>query len=191
MLEYQAPARVMLGSRSGQPLVTAIERDAGPIVVVHAAIDDGDLADHAVLPLLLARLLDVAAEDGAAGYGVEDADPQSSLDTATTVSFQGSLESVRLPRHRVRGADDEASAFATLDEIGPWEVRTGGDEAAAVLLTSLLDRRESDIDAAAEVASRPWDEPPQARIPLWVYLAVGALMLVAADWTLFRRGVLE
>jgi hypothetical protein len=196
MLEYQTPAQVMLGSRSGQPLVTVIERDAGRIVVVHLAVDDGDLADHAVLPLLLARLLDVAtkdvaAMDGAAKDDVENGEPPSTLDTATTVSFQGSLESVRLPQRRVRGADKQSPAFATLDEVGPWEVRTGGDEAEAVLLANLLDRRESDIDAAAEVTSRPWNEPPQARIPLWVYFAIAALMLVAADWTLYRRGVLE
>jgi hypothetical protein len=190
-LEFLRPATTLLASAAGEPIVSRLARGEGDVVVLHAPVEAGDLAQHSGFPLLLAELLRRLA----GGAAVDE----SSLDTRSTAAIPHdghsklmryliSPEGRRLPLRAGLGQQQ----FVTLDLAGPWETESHGlPGAGPTFVVNLLDSRESDLQTAAKVKSQPWDEAAQARVPLWILFAALALLLVAADWTLYRRGVVE
>lgn len=188
VLDWKVAHTVVALTAAGRELASVVDRPEGRIVVFQAPLESTDLSEHSAFPLLIDRLLHLALADEApseADYNTNTTVAYSPRSAAQVESPRG--ESIRL-RHR---GNEPQPRYMTLDQVGPWRELADDEQLRSVIYANLLDRRESDILADSDVVSQPWQEPARVRIPLWVYFAVAALLLVAAEWTLYRRGVLE
>jgi hypothetical protein len=184
-LEFQPPSTTLLASTSNEPIVSLLPRESGDLIVVHAPVEGGDLARHPEFPLLLDELIRRIA--GGTQFDT------SSLDTASTIEFPEPWPPQKLARFLTspdgrRRLVIGREPYVTLDEAGLWRTTSIHGPSLPV---SLLDPRESDLRTVADVKSQPWSEPAQTRVPLWIFFALAALLLVAFEWTLQRRGTLE
>ena len=189
-----AQSHAIVSAADESALYTAIERPTGRLLIWHAPLDAGDLSMHTELPLLFA-----AAVTWLAG---NDARVQPSLKTTSTVAIGTSPQrrAAISPSGQRWPLPADAPVFLPLDAAGLWTVENAAStnkssprdpQPQLAFAASLIDRNESNLQSAVKLPAATIEPSAADWGAAWLYLVVGALMLVAADWTLFCRKVLE
>lgn len=212
-LTFKGEAKVLVSAVGGEPLLAAIERPEGKLLVLTVNLDQGDLPLRTAFPILATNALswfaghrgelreslatgsiteiDLAEAVRTGGDGRETV-PQPAQ-PAVSDSFALTLPS---GKHRDLPAGILKTTIGPLDECGVWKIASTGDDDSVAqppvleIACNLANRAESDLRTPEVLLAR--DEPATMKAgifvhPLWFYLLVLAWLLVAAEWYLYQR----
>lgn len=183
-LKFSGPAETLAATADGEPVVSLLPRDGGDVLVLHARLDRGDLALRETLPLLVSNAVERLSGGG-----------EIFRRTATTqdqIHLQGGDDSrqLRSPAGTMRKLVGRQAATVTLPHVGLWSVVDDQDKPSMVMASSLLNARESDLQADPKIGKGEMETQGWGRIPLWFFFVVLAVLMTSLDWFFFHRRVL-
>ncbi len=210
-LRFHVPSRTMAVVASGDPLVSALDRPDGKVLVLHAS----PLREHSDLILRadFARLLQqtvrwLADDDDRAGacpdvvadrvgrvWRAECWDRAASGTTGDVIRLKAGQTVQRIDESVIPQQLFEGPLVA-LDRVGKWRT-TGGDTSPeppdddreqGFVPVNLLDSKASSLVPAAALStdSLPLADPVRDQ-PLWMLLAGLAIALLTVEWCLYHR----
>jgi hypothetical protein len=191
-LQLKAKGNVVAAFVGGEPLVVAIDRPEGRVVVLTASLDDpADLPLRTAFPILMGNAL--------AWVDPRRVELQESTPTGQPVTLRGLPSGARLwtPDGREAPCSAVADTFVAgpLDQRGVWRVAPRADaEPIAELACNLASATESDLrpdpglPAPGVSGSVPGSRRALASLgPPWYLLIVAAFGLVVLEWRLYQR----
>jgi len=182
--------QVLAAALTGEPLLVALDRPEGKVVILTVNLDKGDLPLRTAFPILVTNTLNWFS----GGRG----ELREALAT-------GSITEVALPQtsdsYLLRGPDGQTrklppgvarTTVGPLDQCGVWSIVTDAPDAKPVqeIACNLANREESDLRPPAELPSLG-EEPARtlgfAGRPIWFYLLAVAWLLIGLEWYLYQR----
>ncbi len=182
--------QVLAAALTGEPLLVALDRPEGKIVILTVNLDKGDLPLRTAFPILVTNTLNWFS----GGRG----ELREALAT-------GSITEIALPQtsesYVLRGPDGQTrklppgvsrTTVGPLDQCGVWSIVADTPDAAPVqeIACNLTNREESDLRAPTELPSLG-EEPARtlgfAGRPIWFYLLAAAWLLIGLEWYLYQR----
>jgi len=209
-LEFNSPPQVLVSAQTGDPLLAAVERPEGKILVLTTNLDQGDLPLRIAFPILAANALGWFS--GLTG-DLQEALPAGATFTYTLPANQPT-DDARLelsPPHgpaRPIALEGKETTLGPFDQCGVWSVgwklpervtgaqRRGGEAEPAApaplleIACNLSNPAESDLRTPEAVLTHPAPRTLAAGIftrPVWFLLLVLALVLTAVEWFLYHR----
>lgn len=196
-----APAKVLIESASGEPLLLIFEHARGRVVLLTVNLERGDLTLRTAFPILVANVLSWL--EGAGGELRESlaTGEVRQISIPERLASSGSTESKLLRLESPRGEMQEVialrgkAAIGPLSEAGIWKLRAGtqsGEDSDSMLLACSATNAEESNLTAPTIASE------QARIDsaaggrfVWFYLVLLAWILTGLEWGLHQRRVVS
>jgi hypothetical protein len=183
--------QVLAAALTGEPLLVALERPEGKVLVLTVNLDKGDLPLRTAFPILVTNTLGWFA----GGRG----ELREALAT-------GSITEVTLPQtsdgqYLLRGPDGQTrklppgvtrTTVGPLDQCGVWSIVADTPDAAPIqeIACNLANREESDLRPPESLPSLG-EEPARAigfaGRPIWFYLLAAAWLLAGLEWYLYQR----
>jgi hypothetical protein len=183
--------QILAAALTGEPLLVALDRPEGKVVILTVNLDKGDLPLRTAFPILATNTLSWFA----GGRG----ELREALAT-------GSITEVTLPQtsdsqYLLRGPDGQTrklppgvtrTTVGPLDQCGVWSIVADTPGAAPVqeIACNLANREESDL-RPPEVLPSLGEEPARtlgfAGRPIWFYLLAAAWLLIGLEWYLYQR----
>jgi VWA domain-containing protein/aerotolerance regulator-like protein len=182
--------QVLAAALTGEPLLVALDRPEGKVVVLTVNLDKGDLPLRTAFPILVTNTLNWFS----GGRG----ELREALAT-------GSITEVTLPQtsesYLLRGPEGQTrklppgvarTTVGPLDQCGVWSIVTDSPDAKPTqeIACNLANREESDLRPPAELPSLG-EEPARtlgfAGRPIWFYLLAAAWLLLGLEWYLYQR----
>ncbi len=183
--------QVLAAALTGEPLLVALDRPEGKVLVLTVNLDKGDLPLRTAFPILVTNTLNWFA----GGRG----ELREALAT-------GSITEVTLPQtselqYLLRGPDGQTrklppgvarTTVGPLDQCGVWSIVADEPGAAPIqeIACNLANREESDLRPPEELPSLG-EEPARtlgfAGRPVWFYLLAVAWLLIGLEWYLYQR----
>jgi hypothetical protein len=182
---------ILAAALTGEPLLVALERPEGKVLILTVNLDKGDLPLRTAFPILVTNTLGWFA----GGRG----ELREALAT-------GAITEVTLPdksegEYLLRGPDGQTrklppgvkrTTVGPLDQCGVWSIVADAPDAAPVqeIACNLANREESDLRTPESLPS--WGEEPARAMgfagrPIWFYLLVAAWLLIVLEWYLYQR----
>lgn len=191
-LKFRRETETLVTAASGAALVSAVDRPAGRVVVVHINLEKSDLPRRIDFPRLLdnaVRWLSPAAESAAPATMTSEAVVVEPAETARDLAAPDGWKTTV----------EAGQTHVLLDHAGVWTMsgkkteRAGdspGGSPQLILTSNLSDAGESEVRPVAGVRSSEyllsdvgWDQP------LWMLLVGFAVVALVAEWCLFHRRV--
>ncbi len=210
-LRFHLPSRTMAVTSSGDPLVSALDRPEGRVLVLHASPlrEHSDLILRADFARLLQQAVRWLTDDDDQLEACQDvvADPSGRIWQAdcwdrAVAGATGDVIQLETGQtvHRIDESGTARQVFdgplVALDRVGKWRTTRSptSPEAAendgkdAFVPVNLLDSQLSNL---VPMAALPKASLPLAELgldqPLWMLLAGLALVLVTVEWCLYHR----
>ncbi|TVS15327.1 MAG: VWA domain-containing protein [Planctomycetaceae bacterium] len=210
-LRFHVPSRTMAVAASGDPLISALDRPAGKVLVLHAS----PLREHSDLILRadFARWLqqtvrwladdddpaeacqDIVADRAGRVWRAECWDRAAAGTTGDVIRLEAGQTMQRLDESAPPLQVFEGPLVA-LDRVGKWRATRGDtspeladdDRERSFVPVNLLDSEASNLVRAEALTpdSLPLADPVRDQ-PLWMLLAGLALVLLTVEWCLYHR----
>jgi hypothetical protein len=182
---------VLAAALTGEPLLVAIERPEGKLLVLTVNLERGDLPLRTAFPILATNALAWFAggrgelhEALATGAVTEVTLPENPADSFV----------LRAPDGQTRPLPPgvKRATVGPLDQCGVWAVvlQTPGAMPAAEIACNLANRAESDLRPPESLSSSGDEATAAAAIvgrPVWFFLLAVAWLLVVFEWYLYQR----
>jgi len=210
-MRFRQPAQVLASALSGDPIIAAVNRPSGKVLVLTANLDEGDLAFRTAFPILVSNA--VGWFRGNAGELRESLNSgstteidRSSLATkssSVTATNQKATYSLVSPRGIVTPMpnDLEKLTVGPLESCGIWKVKsdavnknTSPTEPVMEMACNLANANESDLRTAKGLKEYDVLLPLASSWfsrPIWFYLVGLAWLLVVIEWFLYQRRYLS
>ena len=183
--------QILASALTGEPLLVALERPEGKVLILTVNLDKGDLPLRTAFPILVTNTLGCFAggrgelrEALAAGAITEVDLPET---TASEYLLRGPDGQTRkLPPGVKR------TTVGPLDQCGVWSIVADTPGAAPIqeIACNLANRAESDLrppEALPSLGEEPARALGFAGRPIWFYLLAAAWLLVGLEWYLYQR----
>ena len=184
-IEPIGPHTVLASAVNGEAIAAAFDRPQGRVVVLSADLDQSDLPLRTAFPILIGNAL--AWFTGSGG----EIEPTVATGGSATVEVgrEGEAVSIVDPLGSAveRPAGGGAVSIGPFPSAGVWKVSRGGQTREVAV--NLSDRRESDLGADPSVerwAAGRAGELEGGR-PIWFYLLLAAVALLALEWWAYQR----
>jgi hypothetical protein len=183
--------QILAAALTGEPLLAAIERPEGKVLVLTVNLERGDLPLRTAFPILATNALAWFA--GGRGE-LREALATGAVTEVTLPDNPADSFVLRAPDGQTRPLPPgvKRTTIGPLDQCGVWSVvlQTPGAVPAAEIACNLANRAESDL-RPPESLSSSGDEPSAAAAfagrPVWFFLLAVAWLLVVAEWYLYQR----
>jgi hypothetical protein len=183
--------QVLAAALTGEPLLVALERPEGKVLILTVNLDKGDLPLRTAFPILVTNTL--------AWFAGGRGELREAL-------AAGSITEVTLPQtpddqYLLRGPDGQTrklppavtrTTVGPLDQCGVWSIVADTPDAAPIqeIACNLANREESDLRPPESLPSLG-EEPARAMgfagRPIWFYLLAAAWLLAGLEWYLYQR----
>ncbi len=183
--------QVLAAALTGEPLLVALDRPEGKVLVLTVNLDKGDLPLRTAFPILVTNTLGWFAggrgelrEALAAGSITEVTLPQTPEATYLLLGPDGQTR--KLPPGVAR------TTVGPLDQCGVWSIVADAPDASPIqeIACNLANRAESDLRTPETLPSLG-EEPARAMgfagRPIWFYLLAAAWLLAGLEWYLYQR----
>jgi hypothetical protein len=182
---------VLAAALTGEPLLVALDRPEGKVLILTVNLDKGDLPLRTAFPILVTNTLAWFAggrgelrEALAAGSITEVMLPQPSARQYLLHGPDGQIR--KLPPGVAR------TTIGPLDQCGVWSivVAAPGADPVQEIACNLANREESDLrppEALPSLGEEPARAMGFAGRPIWFYLLVAAWLLAGLEWYLYQR----
>jgi len=178
-------AHILAEALTGEPIYFSIEHDDRRVLVLTAALDEGDLPLRTSFPIMMTNALSWFAN-----YSGE---LRPSVATGKTLTLKmGGLETPTVidpgGKSRPVAFNGDQITAGPFDQCGVWTV-TRGDQSVEVPC-NLVDSEESNIQIDEDFAKSNDARVMTAGMagkPIWFYLLAIACVLAAAEWWLYHR----
>ena len=198
-------SQVLAATAEGEPLLVAVDRPNGKLLVLTVNLDKGDLPLRTAFPILLTNALAWYA-DGAGEFR-ESVSAGSLVELQVDPATQYVLQSPDGLRRALPNSG-ETITIGPLEQTGLWHLvpRDQADEADVAgdrsIGETLASRSEGVIEIACNLAdpvesdlAPKYEDTRQveptfagwAGRPVWFYLLVGVSILIPAEWLLYQR----
>jgi hypothetical protein len=197
-LTMKGPAKILAESPSGSPLLVAVERPGGKVLVLLADLEKSELPLQTAFPILATNAL--------GWFSGNKGELQEAVSTGTVIEVElappsGSRLVLESPAGTtsdlVRPEGKARVPIGPLDRVGTWKVMAvPPDRSESVKPTvvqeyacNLADRRESDLRAPDAWKGVDEAAPSSGLLgrPVWFYLILVALGLAGLEWFLYQR----
>jgi hypothetical protein len=183
--------QILAAALTGEPLLVALERPEGKVLILTVNLDKGDLPLRTAFPILATNTLGWFA--GGRGE-LREAVAAGAITDVTLPEIKGSQYLLRSPGGQTRKLPPEVqrTTIGPLDQCGVWSIvgETPGAAPIQEIACNLASRAESDLRPPEELPSLG-AEPERAMgfagRPIWFYLLVAAWLLTALEWYLYQR----
>ncbi len=189
--EAAGKPQVLAAALTGEPLLAALERPEGKVVVLTVNLDKGDLPLRTAFPIFVTNALTWFA--GGRGE-LHEALAAGAVTEVALPDRPGEEYLLRAPDGRIRRLPPgvKRTTVGPLDQCGVWAVVANTPEAPPIqeIACNLSNRDESDLRPPDSLPS--WgDEPARAMgftgRPIWFYLLAAAWLLAGVEWYLYQR----
>jgi hypothetical protein len=183
--------QVLAAALTGEPLLVALERPEGKVLILTVNLDKGDLPLRTAFPILVTNTL--------AWFAGGRGELREAL-------AAGSITEVTLPQsaetqYLLRGPDGQTrklppgvarTTVGPLDQCGVWSIVADAPDAAPIqeIACNLANREESDLrppEALPSLGEEPARAMGFAGRPIWFYLLAAAWLLAGLEWYLYQR----
>lgn len=183
--------QILASALGGEPLLVALERPEGKVLVLTVNLERGDLPLRTAFPILATNALAWFA--GGRGELHEALATGAVTEVLLPDSSSGSFV-LRGPDGQVRALPPgvKRTTIGPLDQCGVWTVlsSTPGAAPVAEIACNLANRAESDLRPPQSLASAQ-DTPAAATAfagrPVWFFLLAAAWLLIVVEWYLYQR----
>jgi hypothetical protein len=189
-LQLHCTPKVLIASATGDPLLFAVERPGGNVLVLTVNLDKGDLPLRTAFPILASNALawfshfETEVREAVAAGSSAEVDlpaPQSGSAEFLLRAPDGSTRPLRSAGGKTR--------VGPLDRAGVWSVVSGPESAVvAEIACNVCNPAESDLRGPEGLASAAVAQGAGFfSSPLWAYLLGAAWLLAGLEWYLYQR----
>jgi hypothetical protein len=183
--------QILAAALTGEPLLCALDRPEGKVVVLTVNLDKGDLPLRTAFPILVTNAL------GWFAGGRGELREALATGSVTEITLPDKTESeylLRAPDGQTRKLPPgvKRTTVGPLDQCGVWSVVANTPDAVPVqeIACNLASRDESDLRPPESLPGGS-DEPVRALgfagRPIWFYLLAAGFLLIVAEWYLYQR----
>jgi hypothetical protein len=183
--------RILAAALNGEPLLVALDRPQGKVVVLTVNLDKGDLPLRTAFPILVTNALN--------WFAGEHSELREALATGSTTEVTlpdpiGNTYLLQSPDGQTRKLPPgvQKTTVGPLDRCGVWSIVADKPDAEPIqeIACNLANRDESDLRPPESLPS--WGEEPTRALgftdrPIWFYLLAAAWLLIALEWYLYQR----
>jgi hypothetical protein len=183
--------QILAAALTGEPLLVALDRPEGKVLVLTVNLDKGDLPLRTAFPILVTNTLGWFA--GGRGE-LREALATGSITEVTLPQTSDNQFVLRAPDGQTRKLPPGVTrtTVGPLDQCGVWSIVADAPGATPIqeIACNLANREESDLRPPESLPSLG-EEPARAigfaGRPIWFYLLAAAWLLAGLEWYLYQR----
>jgi hypothetical protein len=183
--------QILAAALTGEPLLVALDRPEGKVVILTVNLDKGDLPLRTAFPILVTNTLGWFA--GGRGE-LREALATGSITEVTLPQTSDSQYLLRGPNGQTRKLPPGVTrtTVGPLDQCGVWSIVADAPDATPIqeIACNLANREESDLrppEALPSLGEEPARTLGFAGRPIWFYLLATAWLLIGLEWYLYQR----
>jgi hypothetical protein len=183
--------QVLAAALTGEPLLIALDRPEGKVLILTVNLDKGDLPLRTAFPILVTNTLGWFA--GGRGE-LREALATGAITEVALPETPGSEYLLRGPDGQTRKLPPgvKRTTVGPLDQCGVWSIVADTPGAAPIqeIACNLANREESDLrppKALPSLGAEPARAMGFAGRPIWFYLLAAAWLLIVLEWYLYQR----
>ena len=183
--------QILAAALTGEPLLVALERPQGKVLILTVNLDKGDLPLRTAFPILVTNTLGWFA--GGRGE-LREALAAGAITEVTLPETIGSEYLLHGPDGQTRKLPPgvKRTTVGPLDQCGVWSIvaDTPGATPIQEIACNLANRAESDLrppEALPSLGEEPARTMGFAGRPIWFYLLAAAWLLAGLEWYLYQR----